>query len=95
MYALLYANYADIEYDQPFDSLEIPWPKMKAGFEDLIARYPTPWNLNSFARFACQAKDKEAFLKILPKLAPVTVRPMAWPSGYSLENCKETFTRRT
>ena len=96
MYARLYAVYADTEYyDQKFADLGIPWSKMKTGFEDLIARYPTPRNVNLYARFACQANDKQAFLKLLPKLTPKDLRPDEWTSGYNLDNCKEMFTVRT
>ena len=83
------------EFDQPFGSLGIPWSKMKAGFEDLIARYPTPWNINGYASLACQANDKGAFIKLLPKLTPEDIRDEAWVSGYNLENCKESFMVRT
>src|SRR5262249_52866439 len=36
LYARLYIVYADIEGDRPFSSLGIPWPRMKAGFDDLM-----------------------------------------------------------
>jgi hypothetical protein len=94
MYAGLYQAYAGVEFDKPFRELGIPWAKMKAGFEDLMARYPSPWNVNHYASFACRANDKEAFLKLLPKLSSPNIRQRAWPTGYSLENCKETFMIR-
>jgi hypothetical protein len=40
------------------DATAASWPHMKAGFEDLVKQYPDQWNVNSFAFFACQAKDK-------------------------------------
>jgi hypothetical protein len=40
------------------DATAASWPRLKAGFEDLVKQYPDPWNVNSFAFFACQAKDK-------------------------------------
>ena len=95
MHARLYWIYAGIEHDRPFGDLGIPWARMKAGFDDLIVRYPSPWNLNNYASFACRANDKEAFLRLLPKLTPKEIRQDAWPSGFSFENCKETFTART
>ena len=70
MYARLYWVFANVEFDRSFSDLGIPWPKMKSGFDDLIARYPSPWNVNNFASFACRANDKATFLKLLPKLTP-------------------------
>jgi hypothetical protein len=95
MNARLYWFYAEIENDQPFGELGIPWAKMKAGFDDLIIRYPTSWNINNYASFACRANDKEAFLRLLPKLSPKEIRQEAWPTGYSFETCKEAFTIRS
>jgi hypothetical protein len=95
MYARMYWYYAGIENDQPFRELGIPWPLMKAGFEDLIARYPSSWNLNSYARFACEANDKSTFLQLAPRLTGENLRADAWPSGYKFETCKDAFMSRT
>ena len=95
MYARLYWIYAAIEHDRSFRDLGIPWAKMKAGFEDLVARYPSAWNINNYASFACRANDKQAFLRLLPKLTPTSLRLDAWPTGFSFDNCKESFTSRT
>jgi len=38
---------------------EIDWPRMRKGFKDIIVSYPSPWNLNTFAWFACVAGDKK------------------------------------
>jgi hypothetical protein len=93
--ARLYSVYAATESNrQPFSDLEIPWPLMKAGFDDLIQSYPSPWNINAYARFACQAGDKTTFLGLLPRLENV-YRVYAWPGGYSFEICKATFTQQT
>jgi hypothetical protein len=95
MQARLYWIYAQVEHDQSFGELGIPWSKMKAGFDDLMVRYPSAWNINNYASFACRAKDREAFLRLLPKLTPKEIRPEAWATGFSFDNCKETFTSRT
>lgn len=49
------------------------WPRMKAGFEDVIARYPDVWNVNNYARFSCLAGDKQKARQLLTKIqaAPV------------------------
>lgn len=40
-----------------FTDTDVSWPDMKNGFDDLVARYPDPWNLNAYAYFACLAGD--------------------------------------
>jgi len=95
LYARLYIVYAEIEFDRAFASLGIPWTRMKAGFDDMMVRYPSSWNVNLYAAYACQANDRQAFLNLLPKLTPTELRSEAWPTGFSFENCKETFTSRT
>ena len=96
LYARLYWTYASIESNRhPFDDLGIPWRLMKAGFEDLLKRYPSNWNINGYARFACQAGDKATFLKLLPRLEQGALRGYAWPGGYSFDACKTTFTEKT
>jgi len=61
----LYARlYATVSYDSAaqglFEDTRASWAKMKAGFEDLISRYPHPDHRNQFAYFACMAQDREA-----------------------------------
>jgi hypothetical protein len=95
MYAWMYMQYADVEHDQPFRELGIPWPQMKSGLEEILSKYPSTWNLNRYAYFACQANDKAAFLALLPQLTKKSLREDVWFGSYSFENCRETFTRRT
>ncbi|MFZ6767270.1 hypothetical protein ACO0LM_09305 [Undibacterium sp. Di26W] len=67
------------------------WPKMRAGFEDLMTRHPkSKWNLNNFAMFACHAGDKKTFLSLRKKMADDIV-DKAWPSTVSLELCESKF----
>jgi hypothetical protein len=40
-----------------FASGQADWPRMKRSFETLVKKYPDPWNLNNFAKFACVAGD--------------------------------------
>ena len=95
MYAWMYMQYAEVEHDQPFRDLGIPWPQMKSGFEEILAKYPATWNLNLYAYYACRANDETTFLALLPRLTKETVRPEAWRSGDSFETCREGFTKRT
>ena len=53
------------------------WPRMKDGFEDIVARYPDPWNLNAYANFACLAEDKQKVLELFKRIGTDVV-PQAW-----------------
>jgi hypothetical protein len=56
------------------------WPDMKNGFDDLIAQYPVPWNLNAYAYFACQANDWGTARQVLDKIG-VNLDFNAWGDG--------------
>ncbi len=51
-----------------FRSTLATWAKMKKGFEDLLARYPAPENLNQFALVACLAEDQVEAKALLTKI---------------------------
>jgi hypothetical protein len=96
MYAELYREYARRQYNRhPFKDLGIPWPLMKAGFQDLVRRYPSAWNVNTFASYACQAGDGPTFLALLPEINKIGGMDQAWMGSYSFRACVETFTTKT
>ncbi len=70
LYALVYREYflGDKTKDI-FAVTKVDWSHMKRGFEDLNSRYPSLWNLNSYAFFACMAKDKSITRELLKKIA--------------------------
>jgi hypothetical protein len=71
------------------------WKLMKAGFEDMLKRFPDKtWNANKFASFACRANDKEAYLKVRSQLKGVVYEAL-WPSSYSIEVCDRRFMVRS
>jgi hypothetical protein len=45
------------------------WPRMKRGFEALVARYPDAWNLNHYARFACLAGDDPTAAALIEEIS--------------------------
>jgi hypothetical protein len=96
MHAELYREYARRQHNRhPFKDLEIPWPQMKAGFQDLVRRYPSAWNVNTFASYACQAGDGPTFLALLPEIKKIGGMDQAWMGSYSFRACVETFTTKT
>ncbi len=44
------------------------WGKMKAGFQDILKRYPSQWNVNGFAAFACRAGDRATLRSLMQRL---------------------------
>lgn len=59
MYARLYASLSYGQVHQAlFDDTRASWPSMKAGFEDLLKRYPHADHRNMYAYFACMADDQ-------------------------------------
>lgn len=90
MYARLYWIESDPQVNL-FKDTFASWPKMKQGFEDLMARHPkSKWNLNNFARFACLAGDRRTFLKLRKQIGKNVIDD-AWPENTSLDLCETKF----
>jgi hypothetical protein len=89
MYARIYwyASQTQFENDLFTDSLAA-WPLMKAGFDDVIARYPDAWNLNNYAKFACLAKDRKTARLLLGKIESEVVWE-AWSPSSQLSRCRK------
>lgn len=91
MYARLYWVVSGDPKVNLFKDTFASWPKMKRGFEDMMARHPkSKWNLNNFARFACMAGDKQTFLKLRAEIGK-DVFDGAWPQATSLDLCETKF----
>jgi Domain of unknown function (DUF4034) len=82
MYARIYWYASQTQFGNGlFTDSEARWPKMKAGFDDVIAKYPDSWNINNYAKFACLARDKTTAAKLLKRTNASSVEPTAWPQG--------------
>lgn len=91
MYARLYTTFAGLEGDDVDLFLETiaKWPKVKAGYEDMLDRYPkSDWLRNVYAGMACRAKDAETYRALMSELGD-RVLPEAWVGKYTIEMCKE------
>ncbi|MBV8465463.1 MAG: DUF4034 domain-containing protein [Burkholderiales bacterium] len=90
MYARLYAglSYAQLEQSL-FSDTRASWPKMKAGFEDRLSRYPHVDHRNMYAYFACMAKDRQALQEQLQKIGDA-FDPSFWGHNpeRTFEECK-------
>lgn len=91
VYARLYTTLAGLERDEVDLFLETTakWPRMKEGYEDIVARYPDSyWLRNLYAGMACRAKDGETYRAIMSELGN-RVLPEAWKGKYSVKMCNE------
>lgn len=91
-YAWLYSQVFDqqrIEFDV-FRYSNVSWKRMKGSYEELVQRYPSAYNLNRFAMFACKAEDKATFLNLRPRIRDNIIKE-AWPSNYSVDLCDHRF----
>jgi membrane associated rhomboid family serine protease len=91
MYARLYTMFARLEGDQVdlFSDTAASWPKMKAGYEDILDRYPnSEWLRNMYAQMACRAKDAETYRAVIAELGD-RVLPEAWEGKYTVALCDE------
>ena len=91
-YARLYSKLAyNLKYSESiFQSSFVSWSKMKKSYDTIINKYPSPDNLNTYAFLACQANDKNTFLKLWPRLGNY-FNPNVWPHNYSPDLCENKF----
>jgi len=91
MYSRLYAGVSYGELQQGlFSGTTASWPRMKAGFEDWLRRYPHLDHRNMYAYFACMADDRPALRKQL-ELIGDKFDPTFWGDTpqHSFEMCRE------
>ena len=87
LYARIYWAISDGKADtQVFGENFYMWPKIRAGFNDMIVRYPDPWNINHFAKFACLLGDKEQFAKLAERIGAVPLQSAMTQGFYN--QCK-------
>jgi hypothetical protein len=66
LYARLYINVATAYYEENlFEESQVDWPRMRDGLAQIVKEYPTPFNRNMFAHYACAAKDKRTLQALL------------------------------
>lgn len=71
-----------------FTRPDVDWPRIRAGFEDLVKRYPDNYNLNSYARMACvAAQDRKTTAEVLQRVGQDVV-PDAWEGRNEYVRCK-------
>ncbi len=71
------------------------WKLMKAGFEDLLQRYPDQvYNRNKFASFACRANDPATYIKLRQELGDNIVDHL-WQSSWNVDVCDRRMGKKS
>lgn len=85
MYARIYwsaGSMIDTELSDP----DVDWKRIRTGFEDMVQRFPDSWNLNNYARMACEAQDVETARSVLQRIEG-HVEQTAWGSRTAYLRC--------
>lgn len=93
MYARIYWRafniHGEFTQDKPFASNQVNWKRMSAGFEDIIERYPSFWNVNNYAKFACFAQDKGKTKELISRINNQPIME-AWGNfGFGFSYCQK------
>jgi hypothetical protein len=89
LYARIYWYAAQAQFGNALFGQSLAfWPKMKAGFDDVIARYPDTWNLNNYAKFACLAGDRQKTRDLMERIEGSIVAE-AWDPVFLYAQCRE------
>ena len=95
MYARLFwiRDYDDeFEFGRPGDP---DWKLMKAGFEDMLRRYPDQvHNRNKYASYACRANDRDTYLKQRQELGDA-IEDEQWPESWKVDVCDRRMAKNT
>ena len=87
-YTRIYWTAATGQYgEELFDESSVDWTEMSKGMDDILARYPSQYNINHFAHFACLAGDYSKALELMER---IKYQPMAelWGGPLSYYSCK-------
>lgn len=86
LYARIYWSASGDFYKSPFVEKQVDWPLMSRGIDDVLAKYPSDWNLQNFAYFSCQAGDKAKTRSLMDRIKlPIEIR--AWWKVEAYEQC--------
>jgi hypothetical protein len=85
MYARIYWHVGEA-LDTELSGPDVNWKRIRAGFDDIVKRYPDSWNLNHYARMACLAGDAPTARRVLARMKD-EVEQTAWPDRVTYRRC--------
>lgn len=91
VYAELYSEAAKDQFEhQLFADSGAQWPRMKDGWQQLLDRFPTAYNVNRFAYLACIARDRPTLVELLPRTGGERFERRAWGANplRTAEGCR-------
>lgn len=90
MYARIYWSVSGIEFGNGlFTRSKVDWPKMSAGIDDVLARFPDQWNINNFAHFACLANDREKTHSLISRIEGPPIHSVWKSVKPTFEDCRD------
>jgi hypothetical protein len=93
MYARIYTNLASTRKGNVFEYSNVQWAAMRNSFEDMVKRFPDPWNRQLYLSFACLARDKETTARLMSQNPGDQVFP--WGNSLSTDGCRRFAFDRT
>ncbi len=88
MYARIYWYASQARFNtRLFEDSKVNWPRLRDGFDDVVARYPDSWNLSNYAKFACLAGDKAKAQALFQRMGD-NVANQAWGSARDRDECE-------
>lgn len=75
-----------------FSDTKAKWPRFSRSFEAVIKKYPDDWNLNHYAKFACEARDFSKAAELIDRLQGRFIGA-AWGDSSVLANCAREIER--
>jgi len=89
LYARIYWVASQDQYGGDlFTDSNVDWRLMRQGIDDVLAKYPSDWNLQNFAFFACRARDKPKTRQLMGRITAPPDRE-AWESFMAHDKCRE------
>lgn len=87
MYARIFWTFRD-GIDTEFSGPDVDWKRIRAGFEDIVKRYPDRSNLNAYALLACRAQDVPTTRRVLLRIKG-DVQQDVWKDRATYQRCVE------
>lgn len=87
LYGRIFWNLFDSLRPDERRSGHLPWARVRAGMNDVVQRYPEGWNLNWFARIACDMQDKPTTRALLVRIED-NLLEAAWYNRAQMQRCR-------
>ena len=69
-----------------FDEVKADWPRMRRGMDDMLKRFPGPYNANRYALMACLAGDRGTTRVMLDQVGRAA-DPDVWQARQYIDQC--------